>query len=113
MEIRYLPDQPVRVTVLNSKDSLQGQIVQMKNRAAILRFEEPVAHHAPIRLDFNDSLVLGQVIACVPDGTSFLVSLEVVDAIAVVSDLTRLVGAVMQRGRSVAPEPAKAARAAV
>jgi len=53
------------------------------------------------------------VIACVPDGTSFLVSLEVVDAIAVVSDLTRLVGAVMQRGRSVAPEPAKAARAAV
>ena len=111
MEIRYQPDQPVRVTILPSRHSIRGEIVQMKNRAAILRFEEAVAYDTPIRLDFDDSLVLGEVIACVPEGTSFLVSLEVVEAIASVSDLARLVGAVMQDGRSVAPETARVARA--
>jgi hypothetical protein len=83
----------------------------MKNRAAILRFEEAVSQDAAIRIDFEDSLVLGQVIACVPEGTSFLVSLEVVEAIAAVSDLARLVGALMQDGRGVAPEVGRAARA--
>jgi hypothetical protein len=113
MEIRYQPDQPVRITILSPKQSLQGQIVQMKNRAAILRLNEPVAQHALVRLEFEDSLVLGQVIACVPDGPTLLVSLQVVEAVATVSDLARLVSAVMQGGRSVSPEPAKAARAVV
>jgi hypothetical protein len=111
MEIRYQPDQPVRVTVLSSKHTLRGEIVQMKNRAATLRSEEPVPQNAAIRLDFDDCLVLGQVMSCAPDSASFLVSLEVVEAIPAVSDLARLVGAVMQDGRSVAPELARAAGA--
>ena len=113
MEIRYKPDQPVRVTVLESKQLLRAQIVEMKNRAATLRVEEPVAQQAPIRLDFDDSVILGEVVHCVPEGASFLVSLEVVEAIASLSDLARLVSAVMENGSAVAPERAATSRAGV
>ena len=113
MEIRYQPDQSVRVTVLESKRLLRAQIVEMKNRTATLRLEEAVAQHAPIRLDFDDSVVLGEVTDCVPEGASFLVSLKVVDAIASLSDLARLVSAVMGNGSAVGPERAATATAGV
>jgi hypothetical protein len=104
MDIRYQPGQPLQITVLDSRELLQGHIVQIVGRAATFSLHRPLAFGAPIRIDFDDCMLLGEVAACEVTTEDYVITLDVVDAIPVMSDLARLVSAVMTGGRGAAPD---------
>jgi hypothetical protein len=114
MEIRYQPDQPVRLNVLGgaSPRTIVARIVQLTGRRAELRVEEAIAHDTAVKIMLDDSMLLGEVAACAPAEGAFVVLIEVHEAIPSMSDLARLVAAVMNEGRSEAPDPTRALRAA-
>jgi|SRR4051794_37161154 len=105
MEIRYQPEQLVRLNVLGAvPQTFDARIVNLTGRRASLRVEKTIAAGAPIRIDLEDSMLLGEVTASVTDASGCLVDIEVLEAIPSLSDLARLVAAVMNEARSEVPE---------
>ena len=104
MDIRYQPGQPLQITVLDSRELLQGHIVQIAGRAATFSLHRPLAFGSPIRIDFDDCMLLGEVSSCEGRTKEYVIRVDVCDAIPVMSDLARLVSAVMTRGRGAAPD---------
>lgn len=103
-EICYLPDQPARLTLLGaSQYTLTGQMVKLAGRCANVRLDEAVAHGTAVRIDLNDSLLLGEVSTCVSESDGFVATIGIVEAIPSLSDLAKLVAAVMNEARPVAP----------
>ncbi len=115
MEIRYQPDQPVRLNVLGgiSPRVMAASMTHLSGRHAELRVAEVIAADAAVKIELDDSMLLGEVIACTSrDGGGYAARIQVVEAIPSMSDLARLVAAVMNESRSeVRVQPA--ARATV
>ena len=99
MDIRYQPGQPLQVNLLTSRELLDGHIVNLAGRVATIAVRRPVAFGSPLRIDFDDCMILGEASACESGPESYLVKVDVRDAIPVMSDLARLVSAVMMTGR--------------
>ena len=68
-------------------------------RRAEVRSECAVAPGTAVRIDLEDSMLLGEVAGCGSEGPLFVTQIEVVQAIPSLSDLARLVAAVMNEGR--------------
>jgi hypothetical protein len=104
-EICYLPDQPARLTLLGaSQHTLTAQMVKLAGRCASIRLDKAVPHGTAVRIDLNDSLLLGEVSKCVSESDGFVATIGIVEAIPSLSDLAKLVAAVMNEARPVAPE---------
>jgi len=102
MEISYLPDQPVRLTVLGAPQyTVAAQMTTLAGRRANLRLQNAVAHGAAVRIDLNDSLLLGEVSTCIAEADGFVATVGVEEAIPSLSDLAKLVSAVMSEARPV------------
>lgn len=99
MDIRYQPGQPLRINLLATSELLNGRIEKIAGRMAIINVDRPLAFGAPLRIDFDDSMILGEVTACQSGVAGHRVTLDVRDAIPMMSDLARLVSAVMTDGR--------------
>ncbi|HYP06128.1 MAG TPA: hypothetical protein VER03_07805 [Bryobacteraceae bacterium] len=112
MEIRYQPGQPLRVNVLATSELLSGHIEKIVGRLAIINLDQPVAFGAPLRIDFDDSMILGEVSACEATESGHRVTVDVRDAIPVMSDLARLVSALMTDGRGARTEERSNSRTA-
>jgi hypothetical protein len=107
MEIRYQPQQPVRLNVLGVvPQTLKAKIVNLTGRRASLILEKNIVAGTAVRIDLEDSMLLGEATACVADVGGFVAHIEVFEAIPSLSDLARLVAAVMNEGRSEVPEKA-------
>ena len=115
MEIRYQPDQPVRLNVLGgiSPRVMAASMAHLSGRYAELSVAEVIASDAAVKIELDDSMLLGEVVACTSrDGGGYVARIQVVEAIPSMSDLARLVAAVMNESRSeVRVQPA--ARATV
>lgn len=107
MEIRYQPDQPILLTVLGGAAPRQmpARMVQMSGRRAQLCMSEAIACGTPLKIQTDDSMLLGEVSACGADMGSFFALVEIQDAIPSMSALAKLVAAVMNEGRGQAREP--------
>jgi hypothetical protein len=95
MDIRYQPGQPVNVSVLFPNESLTGRILDLSGRHAAIRLDRPLASGAPLRLDFDDSVIWGEVGSCRPAKEGVEVKFIVREAVPMLSDLGRLVSALM------------------
>jgi hypothetical protein len=104
MDIRYQPGQPVNVNVLFPRESLTGHILDLSSQHAAIRLDQPVAAGASLRLDFEDSIVWGEARSSKQMSEGIQVEFVVRDAVPMLSDLGRLVSAVMQhRAPSASP----------
>ena len=100
MEIPYRPEESVRLNVLGaSPQTIPAQLRILVGRRAELRSECAVTPGTAVRIDLEDSMLLGEVAGCGTEGSLFVTQIEVVQAIPSLSDLARLVAAVMNEGR--------------
>jgi hypothetical protein len=100
MEISYRPEQSVRLNVLGAApQTIPAQLRILVGRRAELRSESAVTPGTAVRIDLEDSMLLGEVAGCGSEGSLFVTQVEVVEAIPSLSDLARLVSAVMNEGR--------------
>ncbi len=101
MEIRFQPDQPVRLGILSDlPQALTAFIVSLNGRNAVLRVPQAVPPGSAIRLDLDDSMLIGEISGCTVAGEEqFEVHLQIKEAIPSMSDLARLVSALMCEGR--------------
>ncbi|HYI97867.1 MAG TPA: hypothetical protein VEX68_30290 [Bryobacteraceae bacterium] len=102
MEIRYQPDQPVRLNVLGgiSPRAMAASMIHLSGRHAELRVAEVIAADAAVKIELDDSMLLGEVLACSPRDGAYVAGIRVVEAIPSMSNLARLVAAVMNESRS-------------
>jgi hypothetical protein len=101
MDIRYDPGQPIRVRLLDACESTIGRIVEFGGPEVVIGVHRPVAFGAAVRLEFDDSVLLGEVCACEPSPEGSQVRVAVRDAIPTMSDLGRLITAVREEFRMI------------
>jgi hypothetical protein len=100
---------PVKLTLLGDKDrTFDVQLRDFSQGGACIGSATPFACGAPVRLDLDDSLLLGEIVHCRQEGTDYQVGLRFEQCIGRVSDLQRLVGALVGK-REVAPTARTAA----
>lgn len=100
MDIRYRPDEVIRLQLLGPKEhTVSARMIDLSGRRAELELPEPVSLSAPVRVNLEDSMLLGEVCSCVRQGDSYRIAIEVSEAIPSLSSLARLVAAVMNEGR--------------
>jgi hypothetical protein len=110
MDIRYQPGQPVQISLLGSRELMSGRIVEMADRAATIEIDRPLAFGASVRIHFEDSMLLGEVSTCKSGPEKYLITVQVSEAVPVLSDLGRLVTAVMAGGRHLDVEQGSSVR---
>jgi hypothetical protein len=103
METRYRPNQPIQLNILDSNELLHGSIVQFRGRVAELKFEQPLPAKTSIRINFEDSILFGEVASLEQSLDGHIATVALQDAIPVMSGLARLIAAVSDAGQSVAP----------
>jgi hypothetical protein len=109
-ELRFEPGQPVLVDVLTEERVSTGRIVNLSGRGACIAIERNVPVGAALRIDLNDSMLLGEVCHCRPVGSEYHIGIELSQVIPSMTDLAKLVSAVMNESRSPRQEsPAEAA----
>jgi hypothetical protein len=100
-DIQYRPDQTVPLNILgDSPEALTAQIVTLSGRRASLKVHGNIAAGTAVRIDLNDSMLLGEIAGCVSGVSGFVAHVEVIEAIPSMSDLARLVSAVMNETRT-------------
>ena len=87
-EPRFETSKPVRVTLLGDDEvSLEGRMVEISGCGMRLMLEEPLPVSAAVRVDYNDTLLLGEVCHATRQGESYTVGLALDQ---VLYELTRL-----------------------
>ena len=96
MDIRYHRGQPIRVRLLDASEPTTGRIIEFCDRDAVIGVRRPVAFGAALRLEFDDSVLLGEVRACEPSPEGSQLRIAIRDAIPTLSDIGRLITAVRE-----------------
>lgn len=114
MEIRFQPNQPVRLSVLSGlPQTLTAVIVHLNGRDAKLQASQYIPTGSAIRIDLDDSMLLGEITGCISEQEQFGIAVNITEAIPSMSDLARLVSALMCHGtRESLGEDRRVARAA-
>ena len=87
-EPRFTADQSVRITLFGEPDiRLPARIKNVSVRGIGLELPGPVAMGSALKLELDDSLILGEVIYCREDATSFYVGVELEQALSGLSEL--------------------------
>lgn len=68
MDIRYQPGQPIQIDLLATDESLQGYIATLAGRMATIRVTRSLPFGSPLRMQFDDCLLLGEVSGSELDG---------------------------------------------
>jgi hypothetical protein len=90
---RRLPaNTPVTITVLGilGEPKAVGTVLDMSGSGLRLRLPMPIPCGAPVKLETDDMLMLGEVVRCEPQGQSYSVGLSLSHSLAALSDLERL-----------------------
>ena len=95
MELRSQPrletDEPVHVTVLGeSETKFLGRITNYSSRGLGLLAEQPAPQGAAVKVEWGDTLLLGEVCYCHPEGEGFAIGLDVEHALYHTEELARL-----------------------
>ena len=95
MELRSQPrleiDEPVHVTVLGESETrFLGRIINYSGNGLGLFAERPAAEGAALKVEWRDTLLLGEVCYCRPEGDGFAIGLDVEHALYHTEELARL-----------------------
>jgi hypothetical protein len=88
--------QQVRVTILGEEQgTTSARIVRASPYRAEIAAVRRITAGTPVRVDADDAMLLGEVSRCRRDDAQFILSVELDQVIPSMSDLGRLVSAVM------------------
>ncbi len=73
-----------------------AKIINLSGRGVSLAVDETIAMGEAVRIDLDDSLLLGEICYCRPESGSFVIGIEMSNVIPAMTDLRKLVAAIMQ-----------------
>jgi hypothetical protein len=89
-EPRFHTDQPVVVTILTEpRIRLDARVKNASGRGLGLVTDAPVPSGAPLRIEFEDSIVLGESIYCRDDRDGHFVGVELDQVLVGLTELAR------------------------
>lgn len=90
-ELRLALDQAVRITCLDeNRHVVVGRAVNLSGRGIRVLLPDGLRAGQPVRVDVDDTLLLGEVCYCEPGEKEFVVGIEIDQALGSLSDLARL-----------------------
>jgi hypothetical protein len=91
-EQRLPANTPVTITVLGilGEPNAVGTVLDMSGSGLRLKLPIPIPCGAPVKLESDDMLMLGEVVRCEPQGQSYSVGLSLSHSLAALSELERL-----------------------
>jgi hypothetical protein len=90
-ELRFPVHQPVQLTLLDdSNHQFEATITEVSGRGMRIVAHRALPLSAPVRLDLDDSLVLGEVCYCSPDGDKFVIGLQLQHSLLRLAELADL-----------------------
>ena len=95
-EVRYPVHRPVKLTVLGDHPAeLDAYMSNLSGRGLRMTTSEAVPVSAAVKVNFDDTMMLGEVCYCEPSGTQWAVGLEMEQALSDLSGLGNLVERLM------------------
>jgi len=92
-EPRFEVEQEFTITIFGEPDiRLPARLRNFSPRGIGLEMQVPVAAGSALKLEFNDTLLLGEVIYCRDDGDSFYVGVELEHALYGLGELASALG---------------------
>lgn len=105
-EPRVETDQEVNITLVGEHPATYvGRVINFSGRGMRLVLAQPLPRKAPIRVDWNDSLLLGEVCYNAQQGDHYAVGLTLDQALLGVAELSQLARAIGPLDEPVAEEP--------
>jgi hypothetical protein len=96
---------PVQVTVLEQPEiELAGRVVESGGRRLRLVVDRPIQPGTAVKVGFQQTLLLGEVCGCQPEGHQFRVALELEHSLVQTDELVRLAQKLLEEGSGAAPE---------
>jgi c-di-GMP-binding flagellar brake protein YcgR len=90
-EVRVVCDQTVRVTVLGRhRQEMQGKAVDLSGRGMRIVLTDRIPPGDPVKIQLDDTLLLGEICYCRPNGRGYVVGIELDQALIGLADLARL-----------------------
>lgn len=107
-EARFETRQAVALTWLGDTDVLlEATLVNLSGRGMRLRLDRPLPADAAVRIEIDDTLMLGEVCYCGPsDDGGFAVGVELEQVLRGVSEITAQMAALMESIGGPAASPA-------
>ena len=110
IEPRFEVDQEVVLTLLGAASlSVVGRLSNLSGQGALIRIPEPLPLGAPVRIRWGDKLLLGEICHVGKDSDGYSAGIQLESSLTSVSDLQRLVAAVMGQRTETAAEHAEPA----
>jgi hypothetical protein len=81
----------VALTALGSEASpvMEACLVEMSGRVLRLRAPRPIPCGAPVKVEATDTLMLGEVIRCDPEGGAYTIGVQLSHSLAAVGGVAR------------------------
>jgi hypothetical protein len=98
MDLRFQPGQFIRVELLPSREVLNVRIVRLARGSAAFLSDRSLASGQSFRIELDDLRISGVVAACVLEGQHYALKAEIQNAVALPSDLARLMTALGNNG---------------
>lgn len=93
------------MTVLGDKpQEFEASLSNVSGRGLRVVLDAPVPLDAAVRVDLDDSIILGEVCYCEPWGTQWALGLEMEQSLSDLRGLCRLVERLLQEERRAQPE---------
>lgn len=106
-ETRVPVQRPVKLTVLGDEpQEYQALLSNVSGRGLRVLVDAPVPLDSAVRVDLEDSIILGEVCYCEPFGGQWALGLEMEQALSDLRGLCRLVERLLQEERKAMAEPA-------
>jgi len=83
------------ILLAEDDERVPARLTNVSNRGLSLLLDKPVALSAPVRIDVDDTILLGEVCRCVRDGTAYSAAILLEQGLTSVTSLNQLVAAVM------------------
>ena len=91
IESRFHVDESVQVTVLDqTQPVVAGRLVNLSGKGMRLSLDSEVPVGAPVRVDMDGTMLLGEVCYCYPEGATWALGLRLEHALTHSDDLARL-----------------------
>jgi hypothetical protein len=105
-EHRFDSDKPVRVTLLGAEPrTFDGRVVNFSGRGMRLSVDEAVPPRGPVRVDWGDSILVGEICYVAEADGKYAVGLLLDRALKHLTELTHLAEAILDTQPASAPHP--------
>ena len=101
-------NEPVHVTVLGERETkFLGRITNFTGRAIELITDQPASLGSAVKLEWTDTLLLGEVCHCHPEGDGYAIGLELEHALYHTEELARLAAILLEEDKIEAEQREK------